>query len=127
MCSYCIVPFVRGRERSRSMKSILEEIVMVRDLGINEIVFLGQNVNSYHYEDESGQMSRHENSSGFSELYKLRREGRFRFADVLDMSARLAPEVRFRFTSPHPKDFPETVLQIINQHNNICKAIHLPA
>lgn len=133
MCSFCIVPFTRGRERSRPLDSIIEEVKKLRDEGVKvvpsqqEITLLGQNVNSYH--DISGTSGLpHMNSSiGFKELYKLRDQPGFRFADLLDAVANTAPEIRFRFTSPHPKDFPLPVLQAINSHNNICKQIHIPA
>jgi len=60
-------------------------------------------------------------------MYKLRKDSGARFADLLDTVAKEAPEVRFRFTSPHPKDFPRPLLEVINEHPNICKSIHLPA
>lgn len=87
---------------------------------------LGQNVNSYH--DTTAGESEHMNSSpGFQETFKLRKEKGNRFADLLAEVAQAAPEVRFRFTSPHPKDFPTPVLQVIRDHKNICKQIHIPA
>lgn len=94
---------------------------------MKDITLLGQNVNSYH--DLSGDTGLpHMNSSpGFKEMYKLRNQPGFRFADLLDAVANTAPEVRFRFTSPHPKDFPLPVLQAINSHRNLCKQIHMPA
>lgn len=72
MCSFCIVPFVRGRERNRSAKSIIDEVKMLRDEGIREITLLGQNVNSYRDMNEDAKTSDHQNSEGFSEMYKLR-------------------------------------------------------
>ncbi len=69
----------------------------------------------------------HENSAGFKELYKLRNKSGLRFADLIDKLAEIAPDVRFRFTSPHPKDFPEKLIDVIKKNENICKQIHLPA
>ncbi|XP_066558660.1 mitochondrial tRNA methylthiotransferase CDK5RAP1 [Amia ocellicauda] len=128
MCSYCIVPFTRGRERSRPSASILEEVRMLSDQGVKEVTLLGQNVNSYRDTSEqqfSGtqptQLSR-----GFSTLYRGR-PGGLRFTELLDRVSLLDPEMRVRFTSPHPKDFPDEVLQLIQERSNICKQIHLPA
>ncbi|RLN48529.1 hypothetical protein BBJ29_007407 [Phytophthora kernoviae] len=105
MCSYCIVPFTRGRERSRVMNSIVDEVRALSDQGVKEVVLLGQNVNSYHDKKSEG----------------------FRFADLLDEVSRVDPEMRLRFTSPHPKDFPNEVLDLVNERPNICKQIHMPA
>ena len=126
MCAFCIVPFTRGRERSRPTSSILEEVKHLRDQGVKDITLLGQNVNSYHDRLTSGNFD-HQNPEGFEEMYKLRKDSGARFADLLGNVATEAPEVRFRFTSPHPKDFPKPLLEVINQHPNICKSIHLPA
>ena len=127
MCSFCIVPFTRGRERSRPLESIIDEIKGLRDQGIKEITLLGQNVNSYHDRTENSQSLPHQNSEGFREMYKLRSGEGWRFENLLQKAAETAPEVRFRFTSPHPKDFPKGVLEIIRSYPNICKQIHLPA
>lgn len=127
MCAYCIVPFTRGRERSRPLSSIVEEVRLLRDSGVKDITLLGQNVNSYH-DLTGGLSSPHTNSlPSFGETYKLRDSPGYRFADLLHEVAQAAPEVRIRFTSPHPKDFPPLVLQAIKQHKNICKNIHIPA
>ena len=130
MCSFCIVPFVRGRERNRPATSIVDEVRYLRDDGIKEITLLGQNVNSYHdktYNGDSTISSGHLNSSGFSEMFKLRDGGGARFADLMDMVSDAAPEIRFRFTSPHPKDFPDSILDVIANKANVCKQIHIPA
>ncbi|XP_056129175.1 CDK5 regulatory subunit-associated protein 1 [Lampris incognitus] len=128
MCSYCIVPFTRGRERSRPVNSILEEVRILSDQGVREVTLLGQNVNSYRDTSEQQfcgsdptQLSR-----GFSTIYRTKKGG-LRFADLLDRVSHIDPNMRIRFTSPHPKDFPDEVLQLIEDRRNICKQIHLPA
>lgn len=111
MCSFCIVPFTRGRERSRPVKSIYDEVQYLRDEGIKEVTLLGQNVNSYRDQDsESMWGDKHVNSQGFAETYKLRDGHGVRFAELMDRVSDAAPEIRFRFTSPHPKDFPDALL-----------------
>jgi tRNA-2-methylthio-N6-dimethylallyladenosine synthase len=102
MCSFCVVPFTRGRERSRDFGSILDEVCDLYDRGYKEVTFLGQNVNSYA-------------------------DGSNRFADLMVAAAELAPEMRFRFSSPHPKDFPDELLQAIRDYPNLCNYIHIPA
>ncbi|GLD62144.1 CDK5 regulatory subunit-associated protein 1 [Lates japonicus] len=127
MCSYCIVPFTRGRERSRPVSSILEEVRMLSDQGVREVTLLGQNVNSYRDTSEQfcgsdpTQLSR-----GFKTVYRTK-QGGLRFSDLLDRVSRIDPDMRIRFTSPHPKDFPDEVLHLIAERGNICKQIHLPA
>lgn len=129
MCSYCIVPFTRGRERSRPMSSIVEEVRMLSDQGVKEITLLGQNVNSYRdlsklqfsCSERNTQLSR-----GFQSVYRTK-QGGLRFADLLDRVSLINPNMRIRFTSPHPKDFPDEVLQLIQERSNICKHLHLPA
>ena len=79
----------------------------LRDEGFKEITLLGQNVNSYMDKSTYGYQSKHENSAGFQEMYKLRDGEGVRFAELLDRVSDIAPEIRFRFTSPHPKDFPD--------------------
>ncbi|GFR33668.1 mitochondrial tRNA methylthiotransferase CDK5RAP1 [Trichonephila clavata] len=125
MCTYCIVPFTRGRERSRPVSSILDEIRYLSDQGIKEITLLGQNVNSYR--DLSADLdSEMVLSPGFKTVYK-KRKGGLLFADLLDRVSDINPEIRIRFTSPHPKDFPDDVLHVINAKPNICKLLHMPA
>lgn len=128
MCSYCIVPFTRGRERSRPLSSILEEVRMLSDQGVKEVTLLGQNVNSYRDTSEEQFCGKDETrlSRGFSTVYKAKKGG-LRFSDLLDRVSRIDPDMRVRFTSPHPKDFPDEVLQLIAERDNICKQIHLPA
>ncbi|KFV18017.1 CDK5 regulatory subunit-associated protein 1, partial [Tauraco erythrolophus] len=130
MCSYCIVPFTRGRERSRPIASILQEVRMLSDQGVKEVTLLGQNVNSFRDTSEVQFQSAAAPalSRGFSTVYKAK-PGGLRFAHLLDQVSRIDPEMRIRFTSPHPKDFPDeaSVLQLVRERHNICKQLHLPA
>lgn len=127
MCSYCIVPFTRGKERSRPIDSIEKEIRNLHEeQGIKEVTLLGQNVNSYR--DTSEQNSNKDAVSivpGFKTVYKTK-VGGLRFAELLERVANISPELRIRFTSPHPKDFPVSVLEVIKQYPNICKSLHIP-
>ncbi|CAI5457699.1 unnamed protein product [Closterium sp. Yama58-4] len=143
MCSYCIVPFTRGRERSRPIRSILGEIEELAGQGVKEIYLLGQNVNSYRDTSESDTVdsvtatvsssspassssSQPHLTPGFSTIYKPKLGG-IRFATLLDEASRNFPDIRFRFTSPHPKDFPEELLSLMAARGNVCKSLHLPA
>ena len=106
-CHYCIVPYTRGRERSRDLESILREVRDLRDRGYKEVTLLGQNVNSYSYMDnETGE------SIGFPALLRT--------------VANEVPEMRIRFTTSHPKDMSDETLHVIAKTPNICKHIHLP-
>lgn len=102
MCSFCVVPFTRGRERSRSADSIIEEIQALSDNGYKEVTVLGQNVNSYN-----------DNCTSFAEL--------------MYRASQVNPEMRIRFSTSHPKDFPNELLHVINEQPNICNYIHIPA
>jgi len=102
MCSFCVVPFTRGRERSRPIESILTEIQQLSDEGYKEVTLLGQNVNSY-------------------------KDGLNTFTTLMDRASRINPEIRFRFSSPHPKDFPDDLLYLIAERPNLCNYIHIPA
>ncbi|KAJ1408833.1 tRNA-2-methylthio [Sesbania bispinosa] len=130
MCSFCIVPFTRGRERSRPVESIVREVAELWKEGVKEVTLLGQNVNSYNdasgieKEVESG--SNWKLSEGFASISKVKKMG-LRFSDLLDRLSLEFPEMRFRFTSPHPKDFPDELLYLMRERHNICKLIHLPA
>lgn len=142
MCTYCIVPFTRGKERSRSIKSIENEIKTLVENGIQEVTLLGQNVNSYRdistiaistkpsvnkvNNNSSLESSETKLVPGFKTVYKTKLGG-IRFAELLECMAQVAPNIRFRFTSPHPKDFPDDVLYTIRKYPNICKNLHLPA
>ena len=143
MCAFCIVPFTRGRERSRPFSSIVDEARRLSREGYKEVTLLGQNVNSYA--DKSGKVfaetrklvpTGHASdpfepyyARGFRSVYKpsRSRDGAMRFGELLDLVADVDPEMRVRFTSPHPKDFPDEVLQIINSRANVGKQLHMPA
>jgi len=137
MCSYCIVPFTRGRERSRPVDSIVEEVKRLSDEGYKEVTLLGQNVNSYRDtsalsfpavrpSSSSSSSSCAHLSAGFHTVYR-HQSGGLRFADLLSRVADVNPQMRVRFTSPHPKDFPDDLLYVIRDKSNVCRHIHLPA
>lgn len=130
MCSFCVVPFTRGRERSRPVDSIVKEVEELWKEGVKEVTLLGQNVNSYNdasgIEKEVEPGSNWKLSDGFSSMCKVIKMG-LRFSDLLDRLASEFPEMRFRFTSPHPKDFPDDLLYVMRDRHNVCKCIHLPA
>jgi MiaB/RimO family radical SAM methylthiotransferase len=133
LCSYCIVPFTRGRERSRPYDSILREVqtLLERD-NLKEVILLGQNVNSYHDKSEVAVLAKPEatyttSNDGFSNLYRLRGGAGYYFADLVAAVSDLSPELRVRFTSPHPKDYPPELLQLMAERSNICSQLHLPA
>ncbi|VDK70053.1 unnamed protein product [Litomosoides sigmodontis] len=130
MCTYCVVPYTRGRERSRPMNSILDEIRRLSDEGVKQVTLLGQNVNSYRDLSEisfpSTCLTEPGMASGFRTKYKPKKGG-YTFLTLLDKVSQIDPEMRIRFTSPHPKDFPLEVIKLIKERSNICKQIHLPA
>ena len=109
-CSYCVVPYTRGRERSRDVESIKNEVLDLQAKGYKEVTLLGQNVNSYRYE--------HTNAEGEVEVIG--------FAQLLRIIANLVPDMRIRFTTSHPKDMSDETLEVIAVHDNLCKFIHLP-
>lgn len=116
MCTYCIVPFTRGRERSRPVQSIVDEVKRLVEQGVREVTLLGQNVNSYRDMSEQNIVSNGTSlAKGFRTVYK-QKIGGLRFADLLDRVADIHPELRVRFTSPHPKDFPDEVSMHSFQH-----------
>jgi len=108
-CHYCIVPYTRGRERSRDVESILREVRDLRDRGFKEVTLLGQNVNSYFYRGE-----------------RREERGEILFPDLLRAVALEAPDMRIRFTTSHPKDMSDDTLRVIAEMPNVCKHIHLP-
>ncbi len=105
-CSYCIVPYTRGRERSRPVDSILREVADLAERGFKEVTLLGQNVNSYNYIDEAGSATN--------------------FAALLQAVADAVPHMRVRFTTSHPKDLSDEVIETMARNANVCKHIHLP-
>ena len=109
-CHYCIVPYTRGRERSRDVESILREVRDLRDRGFKEVTLLGQNVNSYRSLPPAPSKGR----------------GSLEFPELLRRVAEEAPEMRVRFTTSHPKDMSDETLQVIADMPNVCKHIHLP-
>lgn len=120
MCSFCVVPFTRGRERSRDPESILLEVKDLESKGFKEVTLLGQNVDSYLWYGGGPKKD-------FSKLSESERESHINFARLLSMCATSAPNVRFRFSTSHPKDITDDVLYAMQAHPNICKYIHLPA
>ena len=116
-CHYCIVPYTRGRERSRDIESILREVRDLRDRGYKEVTLLGQNVNSYIIMNEETKFGgRRESQLGMMNG----------FPDLLRAVALEAPEMRIRFTTSHPKDMSDETLKVIAEMPNVCKHIHLP-
>jgi len=115
-CHYCIVPYTRGRERSRDVESILREVRDLSEKGFKEVTLLGQNVNSYSW--------RNEEREARSEEREVRSE--ILFPELLRLVAQTAPEMRVRFTTSHPKDMSDETLRVIAEMPNICKQIHLP-
>jgi tRNA-2-methylthio-N6-dimethylallyladenosine synthase len=108
MCSFCVVPFTRGRERSRDLTSILHECTNLFNQGYREVNLLGQNVDSYHWKNPET-----------NELVN--------FANLLEHTAKIHPDLRIRFSTSHPKDITDEVLYTMAKYDNICKNIHLPA
>ncbi|MEX2601955.1 MAG: tRNA (N6-isopentenyl adenosine(37)-C2)-methylthiotransferase MiaB [Balneolaceae bacterium] len=102
MCSFCVVPFTRGRERSRPIKSILSELKQLSEEGYRDVTLLGQNVNSYL-------------------------DGSNSFTDLMYAASQIDPEMRIRFSTSHPKDFPNELLHVIAEQPNLCNYIHIPA
>lgn len=106
MCSYCIVPYVRGIERSRNYETIIKEINELITNGYKEVTLIGQNVDSYNYSNEFGKITS--------------------FSELLELSAKSFPQIRIRFSTNHPKDLSDDVLEVMSKYQNICKSIHLP-
>ncbi|MGE9515941.1 MAG: tRNA (N6-isopentenyl adenosine(37)-C2)-methylthiotransferase MiaB [Solitalea-like symbiont of Tyrophagus putrescentiae] len=108
MCSFCVVPFTRGRERSRNAYSIVQEAQNLYQQGYREVTLLGQNVDSYSWYDD------------------VKESKNISFAILLEMVAKVSPDLRVRFSTSHPKDITEDLLHIMAKYDNICKHIHLP-
>ena len=146
-CHYCIVPYTRGRERSRDVESILKEVRDLRDRGFKEVTLLGQNVNSYsgQWTVESGNIKNEEliiksydytqggiipqqsnHNSSFLTLNSSLSIAHYNFAALLRRVAEEAPKMRIRFTTSHPKDMSDETLKVIAEMPNVCKHIHLP-
>jgi tRNA-2-methylthio-N6-dimethylallyladenosine synthase len=109
MCSFCVVPYTRGRERSRDPFSIVKEATELFEQGYREVTLLGQNVDSYKWKGVNGDLNT------------------TTFADLLEMVALINPDLRVRFSTSHPKDITDDVLYAMKKHENVCKYIHLPA
>ena len=123
-CHYCIVPYTRGRERSRDVESILREVRDLRDKGYKEVTLLGQNVNSYRWKVEGGM--RNVEGGMWNEEGGMRNENTILFPALLRRVAEEVPEMRVRFTTSHPKDMSDETLRVIAEMPNVCKHIHLP-
>ena len=114
MCSFCVVPFTRGRERSRNPMSIVAEAKELFENGYREVTLLGQNVDSYKWNiNRKGEVENEQ-------------EPTVNFAQLMEMVAQVSPELRIRFSTSHPKDMTDEVLHTMARHDNICKYIHLP-
>jgi len=107
MCSYCVVPYTRGRERSRNPDSVIHEVENLIKMGYKEVTLIGQNVDSYNWINKKNNLK-----TGF--------------ANLLEHVARISADIRIRFSTSHPKDMSDKVLHVMNEHSNICKHIHLP-
>ncbi len=119
MCSFCVVPFTRGRERSRDPYSIVAEAEDLYSNGYREVTLLGQNVDSYKWSPEENNKARLERKTSAKEIIN--------FANLLEMVAKVHPDLRVRFSTSHPKDITDEVLYTIKKYENICNYIHLPA
>lgn len=134
-CSFCIVPFTRGgKERSRPFQSIVDEVsYMVETQNLKEVVLLGQNVNSYHDRSPLALKERPElnilslSNDGFRSRIRRPNIGGYRFVDLVEAVANISPELRIRYTSPHPKDYPLELLQLMAERPNVCSQLHMPA
>jgi tRNA-2-methylthio-N6-dimethylallyladenosine synthase len=118
MCSFCVVPFTRGRERSRDPKSIVQEARDLFNEGYKEVTLLGQNVDSYKWAGEANKKE--------TDLAVAQGKPAVTFANLLEMVALVSPDLRVRFSTSHPKDMTDDVLHTMAKYENICKYIHLP-
>ncbi|MEX2513707.1 MAG: tRNA (N6-isopentenyl adenosine(37)-C2)-methylthiotransferase MiaB [Cyclobacteriaceae bacterium] len=119
MCSFCVVPFTRGRERSRDPLSIVKEAQELFNNGFKEVILLGQNVDSYKWSSEENNKARLNRKSE-------KAQDVVHFSDLLEMVAKIHPALRIRFSTSHPKDITDEVLYTMKKYENICKSIHLP-
>ena len=120
MCSFCVVPFTRGRERSRDPQSIVAEAQDLFNKGYKEVTLLGQNVDSYKWSPNS-------DLKGKAQIEKANEDNVTVFSDLLEMVAKVSPDLRVRFSTSHPKDITDDVLYTMKRYENICNYIHLPA
>ena len=125
MCSFCVVPFTRGRERSRDPESIVNEARQLFENGYREVTLLGQNVDSYLWHPETNTKKEILKTVG-SGQYAVGNEQPTTFANLLEMVAKVNPLLRVRFSTSNPRDITEDVLYAMKKHDNICKYIHLP-
>jgi tRNA-2-methylthio-N6-dimethylallyladenosine synthase len=119
MCAFCVVPFTRGRERSRDYKSIVQEAQDLYANGYREVTLLGQNVDSYRFSDDKTLVGKKLIDAKYD-------EGVINFARLLELVAQVAPDLRVRFSTSHPKDMTDDVLYTMAKYPNICKYVHLP-
>jgi tRNA-2-methylthio-N6-dimethylallyladenosine synthase len=119
MCAFCVVPFTRGRERSRDYKSIVQEAKDLYASGYREVTLLGQNVDSYRFSDDKTLVGKKLIDAKYD-------EGVINFARLLELVAQVAPDLRVRFSTSHPKDMTDDVLYTMAKYPNICKYVHLP-
>ncbi len=119
MCTFCVVPFTRGRERSRDPQSILEEVNDLAQKGFKEITLLGQNVDSYLW--YGGGLKK-----DFAKASEMAKATAVNFAQLMDMVARAQPKMRIRFSTSNPQDMTLDVIEVMAKHRNICNYIHLP-
>ena len=119
MCTYCVVPYTRGRERSRDPQSVLEEIGVLQDKGVREVTLLGQNIDSYLWYGGGAKKD-------FEKASREARENACRFSELLSRVAEAFPGMRIRFCTSNPHDMTDDVLDAIASHPNICRYLHLP-
>ncbi len=119
MCTYCVVPYTRGRERSRDPQSVLEEIRVLQDKGVREVTLLGQNIDSYLWYGGGAKKD-------FEKASREARENACRFSELLSRVAEAFPRMRIRFCTSNPHDMTDDVLDAIASHPNICRYLHLP-
>src|SRR5689334_14206727 len=127
MCSFCVVPFTRGRERSRDAASIVKECLQLFENGYREVTLLGQNVDSYYWTEPLGEELSTVELGEQTTPPIGNTERAITFAKLLEMVAQISPVLRVRFSTSHPKDITDDVLHTMSRYENICKNIHLPA